>query len=82
MCGSTWRSVSTTPTASSSKPQLTLDEFKVWNRVFASDYRLMGPEFDPIEEAQRNEREFERFAPVHESQMGAFFRELLTGADR
>ena len=60
------------------EPQLTLDEFKVWNRVFASDYRLMGPEFDPIEEAQRNEREFERFAPVHESQMGAFFRELLT----
>ena len=57
------------------EPQLTLDEFKVWNRVFASDYRLMGPEFDAVEEAQRNEREFERFAPVHESQMGAFFRE-------
>ena len=64
------------------EPQLTLDELKVWSRVFASDYRLMGPEFDAVEEAQRNEREFERFAPVHESQMGAFFRELLTGPGR
>ena len=62
------------------EPQLTLDELKVWNRVFASDYRLMGPEFDPLEEMQRNEREFERFAPVHESQMAAFFRELLAGS--
>ena len=64
------------------EPQLTLDELKVWNRVFASDYRLMGPEFDPAEEARRNEREFERFAPVHESQMGAFFRALLAGSRR
>ena len=64
------------------EPQLTLDELKVWNRVFASDYSLMGPEFGAIEEAQRNEREFERFAPVHESQMGAFFREMLAGSLR
>ena len=60
------------------EPQLTLDELKVWNLVFESDYGLMGPEFDPVEEAQRNEREFENFAPVHEAQMGAFFREVLT----
>ena len=38
------------------EPQLTFDELKVWNRVFASDYGLMGPEFDPLEEMQRNER--------------------------
>ena len=64
------------------EPQLTLEELRVWNRVFASDYRLMGPEFDPAEEARRNESEFERFAPVHEAQMSAFFRELLAGPNR
>ena len=64
------------------EPQLTLEELKVWNRVFASDYELMGPEFDPMEEARRNEREFKRFAPVHESQMADFFRELLAGHAR
>ena len=64
------------------EPQLTFDELKVWNRVFASDYRLMGPEFDPAEEARRNESEFERFTPVHEAQMADFFRELLAGSNR
>ena len=64
------------------EPQLTFDELKKWNRVFASDYSLMGPEFDPAEEARRNESEFERFAPVHEAQMSAFFRELLAGSNR
>ena len=64
------------------EPQLTLDELRIWNRIFATDYELMGSEFDPLEEMRRNEREFERFAPVHESQMGAFFRELLAGHSR
>ena len=59
------------------EPQLTLDELKVWNRERTSDYRMMGQEFDPAEEAARNVREFQRFEDVHRSQMGAFLRAII-----
>ena len=56
------------------EPQLTFDELKVWDRELSGDYLLMGPNFDPQEESERNIREFARFAPLHEVQM----RNLLT----
>ena len=59
------------------EPQLTLDELKVWNRELAGDYELMGSEFDPEVESQRNLREFAGFASAHEAQMTAFLREAL-----
>ena len=55
------------------EPQLTLEEFRVWDRELRDDYRLMGSRFDPEEEAAGNLREFTAFAPYHEKQM----RELL-----
>ena len=55
------------------EPQLTPEELQVWNREMASDYGLMGQDFNPAEEAARNLREFTVFAPYHEAQM----RELL-----
>ncbi len=51
------------------EPQLTLEEFLVWNQVFAGDYELMGNRFNPKEEAARNLEEFTKFAPHHEKQM-------------
>ena len=63
------------------EPQLTLEELEVWNRELASDYELMGSEFDPEVEAQRNLREFAGFASAHEGQMGAFLREVSRGCD-
>lgn len=63
------------------EPQLTLEELRVWNRELAGDYELMGPEFDPEVEAQRNLREFAGFAPAHEEQMGSFLKEVLRGYD-
>ena len=59
------------------EPQLTLDELLVWNRKLASDYHLMGGGFDPMEEAARNVREFERFYPIHRTQMSGFLLEFL-----
>ncbi len=63
------------------EPQLTLDELRVWNRELASDYALMGPEFDPRIEARRNLREFTNFAPAHEAQMAAFLRSVIGVSD-
>ena len=60
------------------EPQLTLDELRVWNRELATDYHLMGDNFDPAEEAERNLREFERFYPIHRAQMAAFLTAVLT----
>ena len=62
------------------EPQLTLDEFKVWNRVFFGDYGLMGDAFSPDEEASRNLREFTRFFPVHQLQMTALLETFLNRA--
>lgn len=62
------------------EPQLTLDEFRVWNRELAGDYELMGDRFDPEEEAARNLREFTAFARFHEAQMGRMLRALLVQA--
>ncbi len=62
------------------EPQLTFDELVVWNRELYDDYLLMGNNFDPVEEAARNLREFARFAPVHEAQMGAMLRAFLLNA--
>ena len=63
------------------EPQLTLDELRIWNRELASDYELMGPEFDPKVESRRNLREFETFAPFHEAQMATFLRAVMGGCD-
>lgn len=62
------------------EPQLTLDELRVWNRELSGDYDLMGQRFDPVEEAARNLREFETFAPYHEPQMARMLRALLMQA--
>ncbi len=62
------------------EPQLTLDEFLVWNEVFYGDYALMGDRFDPREEAARNEREFTKFARAHEAQMGELLAAFLENA--
>jgi GMP synthase (glutamine-hydrolysing) len=55
------------------EPQLTLEELRVWDRELGDDYKLMGANFEPGEEAARQLREFARFAPHHEAQM----REVL-----
>ncbi len=55
------------------EPQLTLEELEVWDRELADDYKLMGSQFDPLEESARNIREFARYAPYYEAQM----REML-----
>lgn len=62
------------------EPQLTIEELRIWNRELADDYKLMGERFDPKEEAARNRREFEAFAPHHEAQMGRMLRALLAQA--
>ncbi len=62
------------------EPQLTLDELRVWNRELAGDYDLMGDRFHPGEEAARNLREFEAFAPFHEDQMARMLTALLKQA--
>ncbi len=63
------------------EPQLTLDELKTWNHDLAGDYDLLGPQFDPSEEAHRNLREFTRFAPYHEAQMKEMLVAFLANAD-
>ncbi len=60
------------------EPQLTWEELQIWNRELAGDYDLMGDRFDPAEEAARNAREFEAFAPYHESQMAKMLTALLS----
>ncbi len=62
------------------EPQLTLEEFEVWNRVFAGDYDLMGNRFVPHEEAERNLREFAKFVPEHQRQMTALLEAFLSNA--
>ncbi len=61
------------------EPQLTYDELVVWNRELFDDYLLMGDRFCPQEEAARHLREFSRFAPIHEAQMGDLLRAFLSG---
>ncbi len=62
------------------EPQLTYEELIIWNRELYDDYLLMGDHFDPAEEAARNLREFARYAPVHEAQMGEMLRAFLDNA--
>ena len=62
------------------EPQLTLEELKIWNRVFFGDYTLMGDAFRPNEEASRNLREFARYAPVHQRQMSELLESFLANA--
>ena len=64
------------------EPQLTFDELCIWNRELASDYDLMGDNFDPEEEAARNLREFGRFYPVHRAQMAEFLNAVLSLCSR
>ena len=62
------------------EPQLTLEELKVWDRVFSGDYQLMGSAFIPEEESARNLREFAKFAPQHQRQMTALLEAFLANA--
>ena len=62
------------------EPQLTLEELKVWDRVFAGDYDLMGNHFNAVEESARNLREFAKFAPEHQRQMSALLEAFLANA--
>ena len=62
------------------EPQLTLEEFKVWDRELRGDYELMGDNFDAAEEAERNLSEFSRFAPTHEAQMRDMLNAFLSNA--
>ena len=62
------------------EPQLTLAELHVWNRELFDDYKLMGDRFDPQEEADRNLREFIRYASIHEAQMARLMRAFLVNA--
>lgn len=62
------------------EPQLTVEELQVWNTELRSDYELMGNDFDPGEEAARNLREFDKFAPVHEQQMRQVLLAFLRNA--
>ena len=62
------------------EPQLTLAELQVWNRELFDDYKLMGDRFDPQEEADRNLREFTRYAPIYEGQMRGLLRAFLVNA--
>ncbi len=62
------------------EPQLTLDELKIWDRVFYGDYEMMGPAINPKEESERNIREFTRFAPLHQGQMTTMLEAFLQNA--
>ena len=46
------------------EPQLTLEEFRVWDQELRGDYQFLGSRFDPEEEAAANLREFAAFAPL------------------
>ena len=59
------------------EPQLILEEFTVWNRDMYDDYRLMGDRFDPVQEAARNQREFNKYAPFYERQSREMLRAFL-----
>lgn len=62
------------------EPQLTLAELKHWNAELADDYRDMGDNFDPAEEAARNLREFTGFAEYHQAQMSKMLVAFLEKA--
>ena len=62
------------------EPQLTLEGLKVWDRVFAGDYELMGQSFRPAEESARNVREFTKFAPQHQRQMSELLEAFLSNS--
>ena len=62
------------------EPQLTLEEFRVWDRELQGDYRFMGSRFDPEAEAATNLREFTAFAPYHENQMRRLLLAFLANA--
>ena len=62
------------------EPQLTLEEFRVWDRELRGDYQFMGSRFDPEEEAAASLREFTAFAPYHETQMRRLLLAFLENA--
>lgn len=62
------------------EPQLTLEEFRVWDQELRGDYQFLGARFDPEEEAEANLREFAAFAPYHESQMRRLLIAFLSNA--
>ena len=63
------------------EPQLTLEEFQIWNRNLFDDYKLMGNDFDPEVESARNAREFAIFAIHHETQMRDLLLAFLENAN-
>lgn len=63
------------------EPQLTLDELRIWNEELADDYKLMGPAFDPVFEADANLREFTTYSPIYESQSRAMLMAFLGNAN-
>ena len=62
------------------EPQLTLEEFRVWDLELRGDYQFLGGRFDPEEEAAANLREFTAFAPHHEKQMRRLLLAFLANA--
>ena len=62
------------------EPQLTLEEFRVWDRELRGDYEFLGNHFDPEAEAAANLREFTAFAPYHEEQMRRLLLAFLENA--
>ena len=62
------------------EPQLTLEEFRVWDQELRDDYQFLGRHFDPEEEAAANLREFAGFAPYHEAQMRRLLIAFLANA--
>ena len=62
------------------EPQLTLEEFRVWDRELRGDYQFLGTRFDPEEEAATNLREFTAFAPFHDRQMRRLLLAFLANA--
>ena len=62
------------------EPQLTLEEFRVWDLELRGDYQFLGGRFDPEEEAAANLREFTAFAPFHEKQMRRLLLAFLANA--
>jgi len=63
------------------EPQLTLEEFQIWNHNLFDDYKLMGNDFNPEIESAQNAREFAAFSIHHESQMKKLLLAFLKNAN-
>jgi len=59
------------------EPQLTLEEFLIWNQEMVHEYDRLGPQFDPKDKAASDLREFTSYSRIYECQMGDLFRTFL-----